>query len=230
MRRQSRLPGWQRSGRAGARPSPQHPSILGAQHHLRSNPALPQAVKKQQPRFAGGDTRHSILQGPIRRRQGAFNLREGARPCTLRSHPPSLRRGANSRCSAGFLPRGSADINPLPSSSHQTVLAAHLPPTPRNPPDSLHPRWGGSKGGCAGERGAPRVSGLCQARARARMTGRAGGRDGKGPRFGQMAAPRRALCCVLLSHPVCRNNPASKAGSTGSNLGFLHINGIKATV
>lgn len=38
--------------------------------------------------------------------------------------------------------------------------------------------------------------------------------------------PRVALTSCL----PCSNNPASKAGSTGSNLGFLHINGIKATV
>lgn len=37
-------------------------------------------------------------------------------------------------------------------------------------------------------------------------------------------------CIALTAHLPCSNNPANKAGSTGTILGFLHINGIKATV
>lgn len=76
------------------------------------------------------------------------------------------------------------------------------------------------------EQGAPHASGLCQARTRAGMSGRARDRDVMVPWFGQTAAPWGVLCIVLPSS----NNPASKAGSRDSNLGFLHINSTKATV
>lgn len=187
--------------------APQPPWCCARQHR----PALsttsnlpfpfPKAVKQQQPCFTGGDARNSILRGPTCRGKGASNLQDGARhgsPASSRAILPGYRGGKHSVPSRFFAVRERRHKS-SPPSSHRTILAAYLPPTPRNSPDLLHLCWGGeSNGGCARERGAPRVLGLCQAEEKAGMRGRARGRDGKGPRLGQTAAPQGAFCRALL--------------------------------
>lgn len=112
-------------------------------------------------------------------------------------------------------------MNALPASSHQTILAPYLPSTPRNSLDLLHLCWEESNGGCVG---VPVSWGF------AKMEQEPGGEAEVEGTLVRADSCSQLPCIALTSHLPCSNNPANKAGSTGSILGFLHINGIKATV
>lgn len=122
-------------------------ALAGAQHHLQPALSLPQGCKAAAAALFyrwGCEEQH-----PPRtdlQREGGFQFagwclaRHGS-PASSAAILPGYRGGKHSVPSRFFAVR-ECRYKSSPPSSHRTILAAYLPPTPRNSPDLLHLCWG----------------------------------------------------------------------------------------